>query len=250
MPRACSENRIARHGFFNQKETTEESVLKYFSKLFLLFLIVLIGCDQNSERPQLGSNNRVQKRVPAVCIVDEASLRAGPTAKADWMTSISLGEKLVWHGIGELDSTKESREYFKVELSDSTVGWTTSYALELNAEPAVVTERALLYRRPDLKTMTDKEFASMEFVAILETDADWLRVVGENRKKRGWIERSAASLKEDDIAVGVLASKALKEQDKDKRRQRIIDIIENPAFSNSNFIDELIEILNFGDKED
>lgn len=224
--------------------------MKYFSIVILFFSILLTSCDQNSERPQLGSNHKVQKRVPAVCIVDEASLRDGPTAKAEWLTSISLGEKLVWHGIGEPDSTKETREYYKVELSDSTVGWTTSYALELNAEPAVVTERALLYRRPDLKTMTDKEFAPMEFVAILETDADWLRVIGENRKKRGWIERSAASLKEDDIAVGVLASKALQEKDADKRRQRIIDIIENPAFANSDFIDELIKILNFGDESE
>ncbi len=222
--------------------------MKYFLTL-LLCSIILPGCKQNAERPQLGSHNNVQKRVPAVCIVDEASLRDGPTAQAEWMTSISLGEKVIWRGIGEMDSTKKSREYYKIELSDSTVGWTTSYALQLNAEPAVVTERALLYRRPDLKTMADKEFGAMEFVAILEIDADWLKVVGENRKKPGWIERSAASLKEDDIAVGVLASKALRETDKNKRRQRIIDIIENPAFANSNFIDDLIEILNFPEDE-
>ncbi len=219
--------------------------------IFVIFIIVaFIACDHNTERPTLGNKTKVQKRVPAVCIVDEASLRNGPSATADWLTSIALGEKVVWLGIGEQDSTKETREYYKVELSDSSVGWTTSYALELNAEPAVVTDRALLYRRPDLKTMTDKEFSSMEFVAILETDADWLRVVGENRRKRGWIERSAASLKEDDIAVGVLASKALEERDAEKRRQRIIDIIENPAFANSNFIDELIETLNFPEKEE
>ncbi len=223
--------------------------MKCFLTVLSSLLILLTACDR-PDHPQRGSNHKVQKRVPAVCIVDEASLRDGPTATAEWITSISLGEKLVWHGIGEIDSTKESREYYKVELSDSTVGWTTSYALELNAEPAVVTERALVYRRPDLKTMTDKEFAPMEFVAILEIDVDWLRVIGENRKKRGWIERSAASLKEDDIAVGVLASKALKEKEADTRRQRIIDIIENPAFANSNFIDDLIEIVNFPEKND
>lgn len=224
--------------------------MKCFLTILSSLLIMLTGCDRPTDHPQRGSNHKVQKRVPAVCIVDEASLRDGPTATAEWITSISLGEKLVWHGIGETDSTEESREYYKVELSDSTIGWTTSYAIKVNAEPAVVTERALLYRRPDLKTMTDKEFAPMEFVAILKTDADWLEVVGENQKKRGWIERSVASLKEDDIAVGVLASKALKEKDADKRRQRIIDIIENPAFANSNFIDDLIEIINFPEKDD
>ena len=222
--------------------------LKYlYSTIFLICLSVFLCCDQNTERPNLGSQAKNRKRIPAVCIVDEASVRSGPSAKAEWKTSIALGEKLVWLGIGEKDSTKETREYYKVELSDSTVGWTTSYALELTAEPAVIVERALLYRRPDLKTMTNKEFAPMEFVAILETDTNWLRVMSESRRKRGWIERSAASLREDDVAVGVLASKALKEKDAEKRRQRIIDIIENPAFANSGFIDDLIEILNFED---
>lgn len=204
----------------------------------------LIQCDSEIEPPRLGSKAQMGKRVPAVCIVDGASLRDGPTAAADWKTSIALGEKVTWLGIGETDSTKESREYYKIQLSDSTIGWTTSYALELNAEPAVIVNRVLLYRRPDFKTMTDSEYQPMEFVAILETDTDWLHVMGENRKKRGWISRSAASMREDDVAVGVLASKALEESDKEQRRQRIVDILENPAFANSTFIDDLIEMVN------
>lgn len=215
-----------------------------FSVFLIVISIVMLHCNHKSERPALGSLDKNQKRIPAVCVVDEASLRDGPSANANWKTAIALGEKLVWLGISKQDSAKENREYFKIELSDSTIGWTTSYALELNAEPAVITERALLYRRPDLKTMTDKDLQPMDFVAILETNSDWLRVLGENRKKHGWIERSAASLKEDDIAVGVLASKALKENNAEKRRQRIMDIIDNPAFANSGFIDELAEILN------
>ena len=217
--------------------------MKYY--ILGIFLITLVYCDQHTEKPNFRNHTKIQKRIPTVCVVDEASLRDGPTAAADWKTSIALGEKLTWLGIAETDSLKEDREYYKVELSDSSVGWTTSYALELNAEPAVIVDRALLYRRPDLKTMTDKEFAAMEFVAILETDTRWLKVMGENRRKKGWIERSAASLKEDDIAVGVLATKAFAEKDDEKRRQRIIDIIENPAFANSGFIDELIARLNF-----
>ncbi|MBN1466215.1 hypothetical protein JXA02_10655 [candidate division KSB1 bacterium] len=211
---------------------------------------LVIGCERKAERPSIGSAAHVQKRVPAVCIIDDASLRDGPSADAEWKTSIALGEKLVWLGIGENDSTKETREYFKVELLDSSVGWTTSYALELNAEPAVIVRRTLLYRRPDLKTMSDKELEPMEFVAVLETDTDWLRVLSENRRKRGWIERSAASLREDDVAVGVLASKALREKDAEKSRQRISDIIENPAFANSGFIDDLIKIVNSDENDE
>ena len=209
-----------------------------------LIVFITFGCNKEPQERTHGSDTLTSQRVPAVCIVDEASLREGPSAAEKWRTSIALGEKVTWLGIGETDSIKASREYYKIELSDSTVGWTTSYALELNAEPAVIIERALVYRRPDLKTMTDKEYQPMEFVAILETDTDWLKVMGENQKKRGWIERSAASMKEVDVAVGVLASKALKETDEEKRRQRIIDIIENPAFANSSFINDLVDMLN------
>ena len=223
--------------------------MKYFFLFTFVTSILLVQCDNDPATPNVGSKNKVRKLVPAVCIVDEASLRDGPTAVADWKTSIALGEKVTWLGIGETDSTKESREYYKVQLSDSSIGWTTSYALELDAEPAVIVSRALLYRRPDLKTMTDREFEPMEFVAILETDTDWLRVKGENRKKSGWITRSTASLREDDVAVGVLARKALQEKDDNERRQRIIDIIENPAFANSTFIDDLVDILNSERKE-
>jgi len=212
--------------------------------LFLLAGIFLVSCQQNSESRAVGSRALISKRVPAVCIVDEASLRDGPSAKAGWVSSIALGERLTWLGIGEKDSTKESREYYKVELSDSTIGWTISYALELRADPAVITQRASIFRRPDLITVSDAEYEPMDFVAVLQTDSDWLRVVGQSRRKKGWVKRAAVSLKDKDVAVGVLTSKILKEKNKEKRIQRLEDIIENPAFANSVFIKDLAVLLN------
>ena len=206
--------------------------------------IFMMGCQKGSDTQAVGSRTLVNKRVAAVCIVDEASLRDGPSAKANWISSIALGERLTWLGIGEKDSTRKSREYYKVELSDSTIGWTTSYALELRADPAVITQRASIFRRPDLITITDAEYEPMDFVAVLETDADWLRVVGQNRRKKGWIKRAAVSLKDEDVAVGVLTSKIMKEKNKEKRIQRLEDIIENPAFANSVFIKDLAVLLN------
>lgn len=220
------------------------------SKLTLLPAFIFIagifvaGCRQNSETQAVGSRALINKRVPAVCIVDEASLRDGPSAKAEWLSSIALGERLTWLGIGEKDSTRKSREYYKVELSDSTVGWTTSYALVLRADPAVITQRASIFRRPNLITVSDAEYEPMDFVAVLETDTDWLRVVGQSRRKKGWVKRAAVSLKDEDVAVGVLTSKIMKEKNKEKRIQRLEDIIENPAFANSIFIKDLAVLLN------
>ncbi len=224
--------------------------MKLKSIFILIFTMSFFyQCSNNGERPAAGRRAHVVKRVPAVCIIEGASLRDGPSAKAKWMSSIALGERLTWLGISEKDSTKETREYYKVELSDSTIGWTTSYALELRADPAVIVERASVFRRPDLITITQAEFQPMDFVAVVQTEADWLKVVGENRKKKGWVKRSFVSLRGEDVAVGVLTTKALREKKKEKRFQRIKEIIENPAFASSVFIKELIDILN-AEKDD
>ena len=219
-----------------------------FQKVFILILVVtsflLYSCKNEEEPQNVGSRAYANKRVATVCIVDEASLRNGPSAKADWISSIALGERITWLGISEIDSTKETREYYKVELSDSSTGWTTAYALELRADPAVIVQRASIFRRPDLITVTDAEFEPMNFVALLETDTDWLKVVGENRRKKGWVKRAAVSLKEEDIAVGVLTSKIIKDKNKEKRMQRLEDLIENPAFINSVFIKDVAVLLN------
>ena len=220
---------------------------KVFPVLLILTSFVFYSCQKNTELPNVGSRAYANKRVAAVCIVDEASLRNGPSAKADWISSIALGERITWLGISEKDSAKETREYYKVELSDSSVGWTTSYALELGADPAVIVQRASLFRRPDLITVTSVEFEPMNFVALLETDSDWLKVVGESRRKKGWVKRAAVSLKEEDVAVGVLTSKILRVKDRDKRLQRLKDLVENAAFANSVFINDVAELMNKDD---
>jgi len=220
-------------------------------KLSAIFIILsgvfILSCQEDMETPNLGSRAYAGKRVPAVCIIDEASLRDGPSAQANWISSIALGERITWLGIGEKDSLKKTREYYKVELSDSSIGWTTSYALELGADPAVIIQRASLFRRPDLITVTEVELEPMDFVALVETDTDWLRVVGENRRKKGWVKRAAVSLKSEDVAVGVLTKKILKEKDKEKRLQRLKDLVENPAFANSVFIRDVLNLLNDDD---
>lgn len=218
--------------------------LKIIPFLLLFFTFLVLTCKNDNKTPSLGSNSKVEKRIPAVCVVDDASLRAAPTSNSEWITAVAIGERLTWLGISENDTVKESREYYKVELMDSTVGWMTSYAIELHAQPAVAIREARIFRRPQIVTQTDLKFEPMEYFVVLQTDTDWLEVVGKNRKKSGWIERSAASLKDEDIAVGILASKAMEEKDKKTRFEKLEDIIQNPAFAHSVFIDELILILN------
>lgn len=206
--------------------------------------MLLTGCGGDKKAPAQGSPNHIQKRVPSVCIVNDATLRESPAATGAKITTVSLGERINWLGITALDSSSEQREYYQVQLSDSTIGWTTGSNLAPNADPGIIVEQTFLFRRPDLLTVTEVQFEPMDFVAVLETDADWLHIIGESRRKNGWIRRSVVSLRSEDVAVGILAARAARIKDDKKREQALLLIIENPAFANSSFIPKLVNLLN------
>lgn len=79
----------------------------------------------------------------------------------------------------------------------------------------------------------------MEIVAIAGEKETWLDVVGNERKKSGWLPNTSVSGKDADIAVATLAKKALAEKDPKKMRDKIMDILNNPALAESIFIPEL-----------
>jgi hypothetical protein len=210
--------------------------------------MLLTKCGNDNKIPAQGSTNHIQKRVSSVCIVNDAVLRESASLASDRITSISLGDRIDWLGIIAADSSKEHLEYYKVQLSDSTIGWTAGSNIAPNADPAVIVEQTFLFRRPDLLTVTDTQFEPMDFAAILETDADWLHVIGESRRRNGWIRRSVASLRSEDVAVGILAARAARIKDSKKREQALLQIIENQAFANSSFIPKLVALLNEQEK--
>ncbi len=223
-------------------------MIRFISTTLVTGLLLLGACtEQNGGETQQRTKIErkkveVVKRVPAVCIWDGGSVREGPTAKANWVSSLALGERVTWLGISEPDSTNQDRVYHKIELSDSTVGWASEYVLAIDAEPAVVKTPTPLFRRPDLITVTEKELEPLDFLAILESDGKWIRVVGKENKKKGWIKLESISVVEEDVAVGVLVNKALALKEREKRLERLQSIIDNPVFSSSTFIDDVRKI--------
>ncbi|RPH99116.1 MAG: SH3 domain-containing protein [Calditrichaeota bacterium] len=210
-----------------------------FASIFMFFLPC---CSKKAG--DLPITPPAEKRISAVCIVDDAIVRDQPNLSGKRLTSASLGEQIIWLGVSETDTSKESREYYQIELSDSTRGWITAFAVQANAAPGIIVEQTNLYRRPDLLTLTEQNLEEMDFVAVLATDSDWLQIVGENRRQNGWIRRVSVSLRPEDIAVGVLTQKAKRIKDHQKREKSLIAIVENPSFANSVFISHLIELLN------
>jgi hypothetical protein len=179
------------------------------------------------------------KEIPSVCIWDGASVRADASMKAKWVSAMALGEKVIWLGEEKIDSTDKNRRFLKLRLSDGTEGWSSEYVIATDAKPSVIYKEAPIYRRPDLLTVTEAVFEPMEIVAVTGTDDDWIEVVGKENIKKGWIQSKLVSTKDMDVAVSLLASKALGEKNKDKKKEKLQSIIGNTAFAGSIFIEDL-----------
>ena len=184
------------------------------------------------------------KEVRSVCIWDGASVRADASMKAKWISAMALGEKVTWLGEDKIDSTDKNRKFLKLRLSDGTEGWSSEYVIATDAKPSVIYKEAPIYRRPDLLTVTETVFEPMEIVAITGTDADWIEVVGKEGKKKGWIQSKLVSTKDMDVAVALLAGKALREKNKEKMKDKLQSIIDNVAFTGSIFIEDIELKLN------
>jgi hypothetical protein len=124
-------------------------------------------------------------------------------------------------------------------LSDGKEGWASEYSLAIDAKPAVAIQRTVIHLRPDLVTVTDKEFSPMEFIAVSKPENEWCETKGMEGKKKGWIKSNSISLKDEDITVSLLANKAMAETNKDKKKEKIEAIVNNPSFSSSMFMDTL-----------
>ncbi len=217
-------------------------------KLFVLselVLMILFAC-QGQQKTEVVQEEI--KAIPSVCIWDRGVVRAEPLKDAKWMSSLSLGEEVIWLGITAVDSSDRNLKYYKIQLSDSTTGWASKWVIITDAKPSVIIKQADIYRRPDMLTGIDKTFEPMEMVAVEQTENEWIKIVGAEQKKKGWIKKESVSRESLDVAVGVLAMKALAQQKPELRKEKIESIINNPAFQSSVFIPELKKMLHSSTK--
>lgn len=227
-------------------------ISRNFSILIIMCaLAIFSACQQNGETEQTAATTTPEptetvEPVTAVCIWEGASVRALPSRKGKLISTIALGEQLLWTGETVLDSASAGKplEFYKVRLSDDKEGWTSAYLLVANATTGAILQKSFIYRRPDLLTVTEEAFDPMDMVAISQREDDWLEVTGNRRKKKGWIRTQGVSEKPEDVAVAIIATKALATNNEEKRREKLKAIVANPAFASSAFIQDIHIILN------
>ena len=170
---------------------------------------------------------------------------AGKSAK--WVTRVSFAERVTYLGEEE-EIESEDRTYVKIRLSDGKEGWMNKYLFAPDAEVKAFTKKSSVFNRPDFTTSTDKKFEIGEVVAVTQTKGEWIEVVGEQKKKKGWVQdKGNLTGDEIDIAVALSLNKANAEGNPVKKKELVMDILDNTAFEESVFYAEAEGMIDSGE---
>jgi hypothetical protein len=178
-----------------------------------------------------------------VCILDGVPVREEPNKKGKYISSINLGECVRYLNKTEKDADDKDREYLKVQLSDGKTGWATAWGLIRDAEIGALKDSVVIYKRPDLLTMTKVRFHEMDVIAVLQEKDDWAEVVGEGKKKSGWINRHQITKVKEDVAVAVVANQKIRESGNLSEIDRMKAVVSVAPYQDSYFITRIKEKL-------
>lgn len=175
----------------------------------------------------------------AICILDKLSIRDTPGKKGKWLASMSIGEQITFTGEKVLDSVSK-KDFSKVKLIDGKEGWTRSDFIVVGGKVGAMTEEAVVYKRPDLLTKTDKKYSPMDIIAVMTTQEDWIKVKGKRRTgkyvEESWIKSSNISESAVDIATAKYVTIALSKNDDTEKIKELREITNNSDLSGSKFI--------------
>jgi hypothetical protein len=174
-----------------------------------------------------------------VCVVEGTPVRSTPARSGKVISTLSLGETVESMQNSQTDAADKNREYLQVRLSDGKEGWAPAYGLLTNAIVGATKEQAIIYKRPDVLTMTPDKFMPLDIVALGEEKDDWIQAVGEQRKKNGWIKKEFVTVTKEDVALAALAIKKFAEKDGKSLPEKIQDLLANSPYPNSFFMEKL-----------
>ncbi|MFW5785040.1 MAG: hypothetical protein ACOCW1_02545 [Chitinispirillaceae bacterium] len=214
--------------------------------------MIIAGCGSSKSGDKTSSEADTQKPIQEVaeetpksqaeeivCIWDQAAIRDTCSSKGKYIAGISLGEVVKFLGETGIDPSNSKREYLKVELSDGKSGWANAYCLARNARAAAVKDPAVIFKRPDVLTMTNEKFEPMDFVAVGEEKDEFVEVIGEKRNKKGWVKKEFLVETKEDVAMAVFISKKLAESNDLSEAEKLKQIIEMAPYPNSTFLTQI-----------
>jgi len=232
--------------------------MKLQFSIILLLAIAVYSCGGSQSQSKTETSNaeastteetsgeEAPREMEAVSIWDKISIRKTPSDKGDYVTSLSLGEKLTYLGVEE--TSADDKVFFQVRLNDGTEGWVRSEFVAPEAEPAVLLAETNIYKRPDLLTKTDDKFFKMDIVAVTNVQDTWVEVkgrpTGASWFKSGWIKADNLSYSQIEIAMAKFAQPILSEPFDEETPGKIAEILSNQDLSSSVFTDLLKSALD------
>lgn len=219
----------------------------------ILALLILMACNNETTSTESSLDTESKEssesvaQSGAVVLWPALVIRETPADKGKYVTSVYQGESLMRYGeIVEDTTNNKNNEYVKVELSDGTEGWVLNRFIAEDGRPAVISTITPLYKRPDLLTKSDKEFKRMDFVAILESSDDWIKIKGVPSGStwfaEGWIKNDKVTTTEVDVSFAVLANRAMSIENEEEKKAEMKDLLNNADFNSSIFYNDLAEM--------
>jgi uncharacterized protein YciU (UPF0263 family) len=211
--------------------------------------------ESNSGNSDENSQANIQNDLNVICIWSAVSLKKEPSEKGKYITTMYLGEAGTTSGESVTDSsTSKPKEYLKIKLADGTEGWIQKNLTAIDSKSYAVKSRTKLYQRPDILSATKKEFETMQYVEVLETQDDWLKVkgkkIGDTWFSEGWVKLENLTENDVDVTVAVLAERAMNEADDEKKLKALNEILGNPDLESSIFISSVRDLTyEYSDEE-
>lgn len=206
-----------------------------------MFCMVMAACKGKEKQADGNGAPEAQK---AVCVTDGVPVKAEPGKDGKWLTSLNMGETMLYLNDEFKDPEGKNQDYYKVELSDGSQVWARTYGIVLNAKPAAVLSETPIYKRPDLVNKTDKAFKTLEFLVVVGEKDDWVEVIGAAKKKSGWIKAQYISTNAEDVAVATLAYKSLFDKDGNILTDKLQPFIDGLPYQNTRFNGYLNSLLD------
>ena len=230
--------------------------------LAISIFIALPGCtNQSAGAPKTEAEVALEEQkaeetepkfnpVQAVCILDNLPSWPSFDATADKPTGrLKKGETVLWLGDTQQgqDSAGNQQDYYNIRDVDGNEAWALADWVVPSAKPAAVLSETTIYSKKSLISKTQFIYKSLDIVAVLSEESDWLKVVGTNKAVENWIKPGSLTYDEVDIAVANQALAVTTEKDNAVRQAKLRQILEDidagSLFGDSLFISELTNML-------
>jgi uncharacterized protein YgiM (DUF1202 family) len=212
--------------------------MKTFLPLGAVLLLLISACKQFTSESASSVDSAASavaspSLVSTFCVWNELGVHETPGEKAKYITSIYLGEKLTL--VGDTASEKSGSKrihYNKVQLSDGKQGWVRNDFIAIDAIPAAFLQETNLCKRPDLATVTDKNFTNMDFVAARPGSDGWVEVTGRRSGDKwftsGYVKAEALTYTPIEVEFAVLNRRAA-ETDNQKLKETLYGQLSNAS---------------------